>query len=46
MTSLSGSQDLRERIGAILAQPLEQHGELFAEINEELTVQLKEIESA
>jgi hypothetical protein len=46
MTSLSGSQELRERIGAILAQPLEQHGELFAGINEALTEQLKEIESA
>lgn len=38
--------EIRELISKVSEQPLERHGELFGQINQELSMQLQEIESA
>lgn len=40
------TDEIREKISKVSVHPLERHGELFNEINEELSMQLQEIESA
>lgn len=40
------SEEIRAKIAEVANLPLERHGDLFAEINEELSEQLQEIESA
>jgi hypothetical protein len=40
------SDEIRQKIAAVPNQPLEKHGELFAEINGLLSEALQEIESA
>jgi len=38
--------EIRNKIADVAQQPLERHGDIFNAINEELSNQLKEIESA
>lgn len=38
--------EIREKIARVSQEPLERHGELFSEINDQLSEQLQEIESA
>lgn len=40
------NDEIRQKIAAVSNQPLEQHGELFSEINGMLSEALQEIESA
>jgi nicotinamide mononucleotide (NMN) deamidase PncC len=46
MTILKQSDEIRAKIKEVNTQALEKHGEIFAEINQELSQQLQEIESA
>lgn len=38
--------EIRQKIAEIANQPLENHGEIFAEINDSLATQLREIETS
>ena len=40
------NDEIRQKIATVANQPLEKHGDLFAEINGELSEALQEIESA
>lgn len=40
------NEEIRQKITAVVNQPLEKHGDLFAEINGDLSEALQEIESA
>jgi hypothetical protein len=40
------TSEIREKIAKVSQEPLESHGAIFSEINDKLSVQLQEIESA